>query len=304
MDLPAFADDSWTRHGRELQVKTAEVTFIARSHWYTPGRWTVTGTSPLALPAAITIYVARSGPAYGYWRNAPPGLSKYFGYCDAPALMSILVGPKTRRAISAHDGRRSQLETDEPRETVELHVHGGNVETTTTVDSDNRHVIEDQLAIHRGLAEDHADLLASWQAAADRLGGSLATRWPPVLDVPRSHGATTIALRWSSSTAPGSEAAIELVADARGAKLWSLELEPRATPNSIRLGGREFLVMGDIPLPRDQLAKLIARADILSIIVRRHVTVTIARSTPDVDMLEALLDLIGALVNAPSEPYR
>ena len=67
---------------------------------------------------------------------------------------------------------------------------------------------------------------------------------------------------------------------------------------------RPFLVMGDVPIAMDVLQRIVVRAEIMSIVIRRHVIVRSARSTPDVAVLDALLELIGELCGAKSEPYR
>jgi hypothetical protein len=310
MDLPGFArrrdDLVWTQRGRTLKADTPDVMITAQSAWYS-ARWTVTGVSHLLLPEEATLYISRSGAAHGYWRNAPPGMAGYFGYSDVPALMPILIGRNTRDAIKQHDSpswATEQQDLRDTRESVALHIRGRSVETTTKIDNNDSGAIDDLLAIHHALIADHERLLDDWKSAADQLSGTVETRWPPLITVPRPHGSTTIALRWSPSTAMGSEAWLELTADARGAKLWSLELEPRATPNSIEIGERQFLVMGDIPIAKDALDRIVTRADLLSINVRRYVIVRIARSTPDVALLDSLLDLIGELCGAKSEPYR
>jgi hypothetical protein len=284
-----------------LQITTPDAIFTARSPWYSHD-WIVTGISSLTLPVGVTLYVARAGGAHGYWRNAPPGLRDYFGYCDAPGLMPVIVGPRTRRAIVDHD--RAGTEHDIRNETVELHIRGDEIETTTKVDRGNRTVIESQLEIHRALAADQAAVLDAWRTTAEALGGRVVTSWPPVLSVPRPFGATTIALRWSPSTHVASPAVIEASADARGAKLWSLEREVKASPNSRSLSGHPYLVQGELPLSADQLEHVVRRVEIVSIDVRRNVTATIAGHEPDPASLEALLDLLGTLCSPPSEPYR
>jgi hypothetical protein len=308
MELPSFAlhrsDLSWTRRGRTLVAHTPDVTFTAQTAWYS-SRWTIVGTSTLALPVDATLYVSRAGGAYGYWRNAPPGLPGYFGYCDAPALMPLLVGQRVRAAVKHHDTPPwSDPPMEDTRDPVALHLHARTVDTTTHTAAIDRAVLDDQLAIHQAVVDDHVALLDAWRTAADELHGSVASVWPPLLTVPRAHGSTTIELHWPDSTALGSEASIVLTADARGAKLWSLEREPRDTPNTITIADRPFLVMGQIPIAMDALQRIVARAEIMSIMVRRHVVVRIARSTPDVATLDALLELIGELCGAKSEPYR
>lgn len=309
MELPAFAkrrgDLVWTWNGRTLVTHTAEVTFAAQSAWYSR-RWTVTGVGALALPAEVTAYVSRDGGAHGYWRNAPPGLRDYFGYADTPALMPLVVGAATRRAIARHDRPdwASDPEMLDTRQPLALHIRGGSVETTTKVDDKDSTVIEDQLAVHRALAEDHAAVLASWQRAADALGGQVASVWPPVLTVPRGFGTIAIALRWPATTQPGAQATIELAADARGAPLWLIEREPRPTPASQSIGDRHYMVVGDIPVALDDLARVVARADVLSIHVRRHVTVQIVASTPDVAVIEAVLELLAQVCSGATGPYR
>ena len=287
-----------------LVAHTPDVTFTAQPAWLS-SRWTIVGASSLGLPVDETLYVSRAGGAFGYWRNAPPGLAHYFGYSDVPALMPLLFGQRARHAVKHHDTPPwSDPPMEDTREPVALHIHGRSIETTTTTAAIDRAVLDDQLAIHHALVEDHAALLDAWKSAADQLRGTVASTWPPVLTVPRAHGSTTISLTWSQSTATGSEPLIELTTDARGAKLWSLEREPRATPNSIMIADRPFLVMGDVPIAMDALQRIVARAEIMSIVTRRHVIVRSARSTPDVAVLDALLELIGELCGAKSEPYR
>ncbi|HEX5063086.1 MAG TPA: hypothetical protein VFV99_27110 [Kofleriaceae bacterium] len=280
-----------------------EVTFTTRSAWYSRGS-TVIGTSRLTLPVDVTAYISRAGAAHGYWRNAPP-LPSYFGYCDVPALMPILIGAHTRRAITQHDAHALEADGDEPRGPIELHIRAGDVETSTKLDHDDeQRVIDDQRAIHHALAADYAEVLASWQRAADELGGSVATPWPPVLTVPRGFGTTTILLTWPTTEQSAASASIELIADARKAKLWTLEREPLATPNTIAIADRPFLLIGEIPLAMDHLDRLVRRAEIMSITVRRHITVRIAGHEPTPDVFDALLDLLGELCGTPSEPYR
>jgi hypothetical protein len=277
-----------------IEVRTPGAMFTARSPWYAHD-WSVTGISALTVPFGVTVYVARAGVAHGYWRNASPGMRKYFGYCDAPALMPIIVGRRTRRAIVDHDNAH---------ETVALHIRGDEIETTTKVDRNDASAIEDQLAIHRALAADHRDVVDAWRAAAEALGGRVVTSWPPVLTVPRAFGATTLVLRWSRSMQAAAWVGIEATADARGARLWSLEREIKASPNSVSIAGHPFLVMGEPPLSLEQMTRWLERIEIVSIDVRRNVTVGITGHMPDPVVLDALLELLGTLCNPASEPYR
>jgi hypothetical protein len=303
MELPAFAKRRselvWTRDHRTLTAHTPEVSFTAESTWYLPGRWVVAAVSTMPIPVDVTLYIAKSGAAHGYWRNAPPGLRDYFGYCDVPALMPILVGRHTLHAIVQHDN-----DPQNTRNPVELHVHERRVETTTKVSSSDADIIDDQLAIHQALAADHAEVVDAWKDAADALRGIVATSWPPVITVPRAFGPTSIALRWPSTTQTGARATIELTADARGAPLWLMEREYNATPASKTIAGAPFLVVGEPPIPLDQIARVVERASILSIMVRRHITVQSAAHAPDARALESVLELIGAICGAGAEPYR
>jgi hypothetical protein len=300
MAEPAFTTVSdgiaWTRKGRTLHARAQEVTFTAKRSWLT-GRWIVTGVSPLALPTRVTLYISRTGRAHGYWRNAPAA-SGYFGFCDPPALMPVLVGPKTLEAIASHDKLNNE-------EDVALHICDGTVETMTKVDDDNDRVVAEQLAIHRALGADHEALLDTWLKAAEQLRGTVATAWPPTITIPREFGSTTIALRWPASTQAGEQATIEFTVDARGAKLWSLEREAHPSPSSRIIANRHFLVMGEVPSAiADQLARLIARTLVVSIHVRRHVVVRIVANAPDVDVIEDVLELLAGVCGGAPEPYR
>ena len=62
--------------------------------------------------------------------------------------------------------------------------------------------------------------------------------------------------------------------------------------------------MGEIPVSLEQLARVVARADITSIVVRRDITVRLARHSPDPDALEPVLDLLGHICGASGVPYR
>ena len=256
----------------------------------------------LALPAQVVLYISRSGGAHGYWRNAPIG-GEYFGYSDVPALMPLLVGHHTRGALHMHDDPYRDR-GGSARDPVELHVKAGLVETTTLCDADDASVIDAQIAIHQGLADDHAALLATWQTAAHQLRGIVSSTWPPVLTVPRAFGSTTISLRWSTSMQAGETATMELAVDARKAKLWALEREAARTPNARMIADRPFYAIGEIPAAIDKFASVLARADLQSINVRRYITMRIAQHTPDPELLEDLLFLLGELCGDAPEPYR
>jgi hypothetical protein len=311
MDAPAFArrrtDLVWTsraRRGRTLLARTPDVTITAQAAWYARSRWTVTSVSSLALPIDTALFVSKSGGAHGYWRNTAPGLSGYFGYCDLPALMPLLVGPRTRAALLAHDSPSwsSAPPSYDTRAAVELHIRDRTVETRTrTYDVDST-VLDDQIAIHHALAADQEALLASWRKAADELHGMVSDPWPPLLTIPRAFGATMIGLRWPSAGL--GNATIDFSADARGAKLWLIEREPQPTPKCLVLADRPFLAVGEPTIALDKLARIVARTELLSINVRRHVTVRIAQYTPDPALLDAILELIGEICGAGADPYR
>src|SRR5690606_29946461 len=99
-------------------------------------------------------------------------------------------------------------------------------------------------------------------------------------------GPITIALGWSTSERRAAPAWIELGADARRSPVWTMERQPGPIPNGTVLGQHVFLVTGDVPIDVATLDQVVARADILSIVVRRNVVVRIARSTPDAAILE------------------
>ena len=305
MEPPAFASDRdglvWKHRRRVVEAKTGEVTFTARKKWYLLGRWELVATSTLPLPVDATIYISKTGGAHGYWRNSTVISDEYFSHCDAPALVPLLIGPKTRAAIKHHDeGRGERLAARDP---IAVHVRARNVETKTIVDGDDVNVVDEMLAIHKAIADDHTDVVDEWHAAADKLRGMVSTSWPPLLAVPRAFGSTLIALRWPASAHSSSSATIELSVDARKAKLWSME-QVVSAPNAKLIAKRPFLVMGDIPISVETLAGIVARAEILSINVRRHAIVRIAKHKPDPEILDDLLYLLGELCGDAAVPYR
>src|SRR5687768_3779664 len=167
MEPPAFASDRdglvWKHRRRVVEATAGEVTFTARRKWYLLGRWELVATSTLPLPVDTTIYISRTGGAHGYWRNSTIISDEYFSHCDAPALVPLLIGPKTRAAIKHHDeGHGDRLAARDP---LALHVRARDVETKTIVDSDDREVVDDMLAIHKAIADDHTDVV---DAAVDR----------------------------------------------------------------------------------------------------------------------------------------
>jgi hypothetical protein len=286
-----------------LLAHTPDVSITAQAAWYARSRWTVTSVSSLALPIDSSLFVSKGGGAYGYWRNAPPGLAGYFGYCDSPALMPIIVGPRTRAALFAHDSPTwSSSPSFDTRGPVELHIRDRIIETRTRTDDVDSTVLDDQIAIHAALAADQDALLASWRKAADELHGIVSDPWPPLLTIPRAFGPTMIAMSWPSAGL--GNATIDFSADARGAKLWLIEREPQRTPKCLMLADRPFLTVGEPTVALDKLARLVERAEILSINVRRHVMVRIAQYSPDPAILGAIVDLIGEIAGAGAEPYR
>lgn len=299
MELPAFAKrrpEMWSRHGRTLVGALDEVMFSAESPWL-GGRWVLSATSALVLPEAVTAYVSKTGSAHGYFANAPIGLAGYFSFGDPPALMPVVVGARTRRAVVEHD----RIETRQP---IVLHVHDRKIETVARVDADDTGALDAQLAIHEAVADDQEAVLAAWKQVGEELSGTLTSAWPPHLHVPRGYGGVEIALRWSPSTHASAQAVIEFLADARKAPLWSVEREPRPTPATIELAHRPFLVMGTIPMAMERLARVIELADVLSINVRRNITVRIAGVSPNAAIFDAVLEVIGELCGPPPEPYR
>lgn len=299
MDLPAFAKrrpEMWSRHGRTLVGTLDEVTFTAEAPWL-GGRWVLSGASTLVLPELVTAYVSKTGSAHGYFANAPIGLAGYFSYGDPPALMPVVVGARTRRAVVEHD----RIETRQP---VVLHIHDRKIETVARVDAEDDGALDAQLAIHEAVAADQDRVLDAWKEVAEELGGVLTTAWPPHVHVPRGFGAVEIALRWPPSTHASSQAVIEFLADARKAPLWSVEREPQPTPASVEIAHWPFLVMGTVPMAMERLARVVELADVLSINVRRNITVRIAGVSPNAAIFEAVLELIGELCGPPPEPYR
>jgi len=290
------------------------VKLLAEGAWYS-ARWKVRASSTLALPIDIALYVARAGGDHGYWSNVSLPLrdtwgGAYFAYSSLPALVHVLVGERTLRAIAAHDrpdpvdpADENASSVTERQATVAVHIRARIIETLSAVDSGNERVIDEHLAIHAAFAADQDAFVTRWRDVAESLGGMLASTWPPVLTVAREYGLVSVALHWSTSERRGASAYLELAVDARQSPTWTMERSQSAVPASVVIGGAMFLVTGDAPADLETLAPFVLGTDPVSITVRRNTVVRVASHDPDTALFEKLLAL-PALLCGRGDPYR
>lgn len=203
-DVPAFARgggtwlQTYTRDGTntsaptEIFVVLPDVSLHCKRRWW-GRRWDVVGTSDRPWGEAITLYVARDRMEHGFWRDVlvdeEPFDTRYFIYCDVPALARVLLGPATRRALDASYDRKSTR-------TLALHAHGTVIETESIAAFGNADAAMQHAAVHRALAEDAARLDAHWQRIAVAFGGAVSRAWPPRVSFERAGGEVAIELRW------------------------------------------------------------------------------------------------------------
>jgi hypothetical protein len=303
--VDARPDVAWERATRTVRGSIAGVDITADSRWW--GRqWNLTAESTSPLPEKLLLFVSERGMDHGFWRDLRVGDvafdRRFFTFCDTPALLPLVLGPATRRALADGDS-------------IVLHARDWRVKTTSVAAAKDAVVLDRHLAIHRALADDHRAVLADWKRRIDDAGGRSDDGWPPTATLLRPSGALVVNLAWTRPTtrdaADWEDAAQSLrtevtAHDDRERKQWTLR-EVRATAPTHVLGGRSFVLAGTLPFALPTLDAIVERSDIASIAVRENRITVGLRGLATARQLDGAVRIVQLVVDALAEsssPYR
>lgn len=303
---PAFIrDGDWTRTERAFTKTIDGVQLTAQSRWW--GKtWNITGEGDFAIPEKMILFVSERGMDHGFWRDLACGDvlfdHRFFIFCDNPALLSIVLGSSTRRALSNGDAT--------------LYVRDNRVKTTAMAKHDDAAAIDRHLAIHRALGEDHRAFLASWKERISDAHGRADAVWPPSATLLRPAGSLIVNLSWSAPTtrdASDWEAAArsmhtEITAHDETARAqWSLREVDQTTPCTHLLAGRRFVLAGKPPFALAQLEAIVDRAQLATIAVRENRITVGVRGIATARQIDGAVRIVHLVVQATVEstsPYR
>ena len=309
MSLPfvdAKPDVAWSRSARLVRGSIDGVDITCESRWW-GNQWNVTAESPFPVPEQMTLFVSARGMDHGFWRDLRVGDdafdARFFVFCDAPALLGIVLGAATRRALSKSDG-------------LVMYVRDRRVKTMGLHAAKDSASLDRHLAIHRALADDHRAFLDAWKERIVEAHGRGDATWPPTATLLRPSGALTVNLRWTSPTTrdaadwddAGESMRTEVTGhDDRDRKEWSLR-EVRATAARTHvLAGKPFVLVGALPLALAVIDNHVERAAIASISVRDHRITVGLHGVASPRQLEGAVRIIQLIVDATTEsssPYR
>ncbi len=305
--VDARPDVAWNKQSRSVTGTCDGVEFSIDARWW-GSQCTIAGGSPFPMPESLIVYASAQGMDHGYWRDLPVGDRtfdyRYFVFSDVPALLPLVIGEATRRAMSADPS-------------IVLYIRDRVVQTTSTVDASDAAALARHVAVHHALAEDHRACLARWgDRIADAQGMADAT-WPPTAMLMRPTGMLEVSLGW---TAPASrdgadwDAAIRSLRtavvgrDDRQRPRWTLSEVGDTTACTHVLGGRRFRLIGTLPLARDLLGDLIERGNVASISCGGSDLTVALHGMASAPRLEAAVRIVQLVVDATSvdsgSPYR
>lgn len=281
-----------------MRAQIEGVTVTARSRWWGK-RWTTTSESAFPVPEPLLLFASRRGMDHGFWRDYRIGDSafdqRHFVYSDSPALLPLVIGPATRKAL----GAKTRLD-----DALSLYVVGGVTRVSGTNHADDVTAVPRHMDVHRALARDHADLVAAWAALVENVHGRAEPHWPPAGILMNPVGALRVSLAW----VPRDEDSLRthLVGqDGRSRVRWKLrEAEPFEDGN-FSLGDRRMVVTGTPTLPRAQLEHLVERGAIASIACATEVRVAV-RGVATEAQLGAMVRVLEQVLKAADSgtPYR
>lgn len=300
--LPAFlqarGDVAWQAAFPGLRARIEGVTLTARSRWWGK-RWTVTSESAFPVPEPLLLFVSRKGLDHGFWRDYRIGDAafdqRHFVYSDTPALLPLVIGPATRRAI----GAKTLL-----ADALTLYAVNGVSRVSGTNRASDETAIERHLEVHRALAHDHADLMAAWTALVDKVHGRAAPHWPPAGTLMNPIGSFRVSLVWLPRDEDSLRTRI-VGQDGRPRARWTLrEAEPFEEGN-LEVGHRRMILTGIPSLPRSILEQLVGRGAIASIACASDVSVTVHGVATESQLATMVRVLEQVLKAADSgAPYR
>ena len=306
--IQARKDGSWLVATRTLTGTCDGVEFTGERRWW-GGRWALTSSSPFPVPEKMIVFVSAHGMEHGFWRDLDTGDKffdgRFFIFCDTPALLPLVLGPKTRQVMR---------ETTSRRDTLTLYVRAGVTRVLGTCDEDDPRAIERHIAIHRALAEDHRACLTGWQELMVGAHGRAEETWPPVATIMSRTGTLTVHASWTAPTTRDG-ADWELSADSlrthinghdgRKRRRWTLtEMEP-GVAGTHRLGRRHVTILGEPSISMPLLDDFVYDGDIVSITCASSVSVAM-RGLAGPRQMNAALRIIELIVDpkGTGSPYR
>lgn len=300
--LPAFlqarSDVAWRAASPGLRATVDGVTVTARSRWWGT-RWVVTSESEFPVPEPLLLFASRKGMDHGFWRDYrigdAPFDQRHFVFSDSPALLPLIIGPHTRRAL----GAKTRLD-----DALTLYVVGGVSRVSGTNQASDTTAVARHVDVHRALAQDHEELMAAWAALVTKVHGRAEPHWPPAGTLMNPVGALRLSLRW----APKDEDSLRTKLagqDGRGRARWKLrEAEPFENSN-LEIGHRRMVLVGNPTLARPQLEQLVDRGSIVSISCASEVRVAVRGVASEAqlgDMVRVLEQVLKA--QDSGTPYR
>jgi len=309
---PAFVtarkDGQWHVATRSLTGHCGGIDVTGERRWW-GGRWTLTSTQAFPVPESLLLYVSSTGMDHGYWRDllvGEPAFDRdHFIFCDIPALLPLILGPATRRALRDHESAGDVLT---------LYVRRGVTQVSGTCSEDDSRAIDRHLGVHRALAEDHRACLARWQAQMTAAHGRADPSWPPVATIMSRTGTLSVHTSWTSpTTRDGSDwhrSADSLRThitghDDRERRRWTLIEMERGIAGTHELGRRHVTIVGKPSISLPLLGDLVRAGDIVEIRCSAEVSVTM-RGLATPRQMEAGLRIIELVVDTAgsASPYR
>ena len=300
--LPAFLqvrpDVAWHAASPGLRGTVDGVTVTARSRWWGK-RWTTTSESAFPVPEPLLLFASRKGMDHGFWRDYRIGDAvfdqRHFVFSDSPALLPLVLGPQTRRAL----GVKTRLD-----DALSLYVVNGMSRVSGTNHADDTTAIARHLDVHRALLHDHEDLMTAWAALVTKVHGRAEPHWPPSGILMNPVGALRLSLGWQ----PKDEDSLrtKLVGqDGRARARWKLrEAEPFEESN-IEIGHRRMILVGNPTLAKPQLDQLVERGAIVAISCAAEVRVAVRGVATEAQLGNMVRVLEQVLKAADSgTPYR
>ena len=308
--MTAFLDAKptvdWQRTSRLVRGKLDGVDVTCESRWW-GHQWNVTCESEFPVPEKLILFVSERGMEHGYWRDLRVGDDafdwQFFIFCDSPAILGIVLGPATRRALTG-------------AQSIVLYVRDGRVKTIGLARAKDTDTLDRHLAIHRALATDHRAFLERWKEHIIEAQGRTDAVWPPTGTLLRPTGTLLVDLSWTAPTTrdasdwedAGMSLRTQVTAhDDRPRLKWTLREVGPTTPRSHVLAGRPFQLVGQLGMSLATLEHIIGRADVTFVAVRdTRITVGL-RGIASPRQIEGAIRIVHNVVEATVEftsPYR
>ncbi len=299
----------WKVASASLTGECDGVRFVGERTWW-GGRWSVLGESPFPVPEKVLLFISEEGPDHGFWRDMSVGGGpfdhRHFVFCDTPGLLPLIVGPATRAAMTREPGHKP----------ITVYARNGVVRTKGKNDANEEGVIARHVAIHKGLAADHAAVIEKWQTCLAGASGRGTSTWPPTGQINSRVGTLSVGLTWEMP--PESRDAAEWESSYRSLRTevsafgdreqprWILREAPYGISWTHTIGGRHYTLTGKPNVPLDRITKLVDETDLVALAFGPKLTVSLPGLANE-RKLQAAVTLIEQLLRAQAQstsPYR